>query len=74
MTRIDRKIKAIMSLKDRVGDFSLDLYYNDLNNELPYTARLRGTGFPPLGLHFRKKNFMSALICVEQYLKASMYE
>lgn len=73
-TRIDRRIKRIMALKERVGEFSLDLYYNNLDDINPYVAKLSGPKFNELGLHYRAKSFLEALDDAERFLKIMNYD
>ena len=71
MTRIDTRIKRIMALKEKVGEFSLDLYYNDLDDINPYVAKLSGPKFNKAGLHYRAKSFLDD---AERFLKTMKYD
>lgn len=73
-TRIDRRIKRIMALKEKVGEFSLDLYYNDLDDINPYVAKLSGPKFSTCGLHYRAKSFLEALDDAELFLRIMNYD
>lgn len=58
---IDQKVKAIMGMKDQIGEFSVDLYYNDYDRENPYTAKIHSVLNENLDYHARAKSFDKAL-------------
>lgn len=62
-TNFDEKIKAFMGLKLDFGEFSLDVYYNDISAETEYTAKLIIGLFADASLvyHSRKSNMNDAL-------------
>lgn len=66
---IDQKLKAIMDLKPLVGEFSVDLYYNNWDNENPYTAKLHSVLYRDFCFHARAKGFDEALEMILDYLK-----
>ncbi len=57
---IDQKVKAIMGLKSQIGEFSVDLYYNDCDRENPYTAKMHSALDEDLSYHARAKSFNEA--------------
>ena len=65
---IDQKVKAIMGLKPQIGEFSVDLYYNDCNREKPYTAKMHSVLNENLEYHARAKNFNEALDMLLDYI------
>ncbi len=66
---IDQRIKEIMSQKQVIGEFSLDLYYNDCDDLNPYTAKVHSVINPNIDFHARAICFDAALDQVEDYLK-----
>lgn len=58
---IDQKLKTIMGLKSQIGEFSVDLYYNDCDKEKPYTAKIHSIIDESLCFHAREKCFDKAL-------------
>lgn len=65
---IDQKIKAIMGLKPQIGEFSVDLYYNDCDREKPYTAKMHSVLDKGLSYHARAKSFSEALNMLIDYI------
>lgn len=65
---IDQKVKAIMGLKPQIGEFSVDLYYNDCDREKPYTARMHSALDEDLSYHARAKSFNEALDMLVDYI------
>lgn len=66
---IDQKVKAIMGLKPQIGEFSVDLYYNDCDREKPYTARMHSALDKNLNYHARAKSFNDALDMLVDYIR-----
>ena len=67
---IDDRVAEIMYEKDLIGEFSLDLYYNDCDDENPYTARIHSAIDAVPEFHARAKSFSDALDSVEEYIKS----
>ena len=65
---IDDKVKRIMSMKDTIGEFSLDLYYNDLAEAQPYTAKAHSVINQDFVIHARSNCFNGALEEIEHKL------
>lgn len=65
---IDQKVKAIMGLKPQIGEFSVDLYYNDWDREKPYTAKMHSVLDKDLSYHARAKSFNEALDMLVDYI------
>lgn len=65
---IDQKVKAIMGLKSQIGEFSVDLYYNDWDRENPYTAKMHSVLNEDLSYHARAKSFNEALDMLVDYI------
>lgn len=65
---IDQKVKAIMGLKPQIGEFSVDLYYNDCDREKPYTAKMHSALDKDLSYHARAKSFSEALDMLVDYI------
>ena len=65
---LDERVKDIMSLKERIGEFSLDLYYNDFDKEMPYVAKVHSAAFKEVSFHARSKSFDACLDIVEEKL------
>lgn len=65
---IDQKVKAIMGLKPQIGEFSVDLYYNDCDREKPYTAKMHSVLDKDLSYHARAKSFNEALDMLLDYI------
>lgn len=65
---IDELTKQIMRYKERIGAFSMDLYFDDIASENEcYVAKLTF----PLDMetkHFRAKLFLDALVDVLHYV------
>lgn len=57
-----------MSHKEELGEFSLDLYYNDRDEENPYTARVKFLFEDWKTKHARAKSFSEALEKMEYML------
>ena len=69
-TLVDRELKDIMKLKEKVGEFSVDLYYNDVVEECSaYTAKVHSALYDDMNFHAREGRFMDALGKVREYLE-----
>lgn len=71
MGQIDRKMRHIAKMKDKAGEFSLDLYYNDLARPQEAYVALLVMGYDQYSvrkIHFRASNFRKALNLAERYL------
>lgn len=67
---IDERVKDIMALKKDIGEFSMDLYYDDTAQEgKQYVAKLSSVVEKNLNFHARCKSFEEALDLVESYLR-----
>ena len=66
IVNINKTVKGIMKLKKHVGEFSLDLYYDDLSAETPYVAKIHRGDF---AYHGRGKSFEEALWQIGLYLE-----
>lgn len=66
---IEQMIAFIMSMKKTVGEFSVDMYYDDVTNDdnKKYVVKLHGVDVPTA--HFRCKNFKEGLNSLFRYLK-----
>ncbi len=66
---VEVRLKQIMELKQKLGEFSVDLYYNDCDHENPYTAKISSAINALPEYHGRGRNFSEALDFVEDFLK-----
>ena len=73
MSNIDERVKTIMGLKKVVGEFSLDLYYNDLSHDTPYVAKLHSAMDKSLDYHARAESFDNALTEIEFFMQGWIY-
>ena len=65
---IDERVKEIMLLKDDVGEFSLDLYYDDgRQNTTPYVAKIHNLDGNRM-FHARAADFQTALDQIDNFL------
>ena len=66
---IDQRVKDIMGRKSELGEFSLDLYFDDLAQEhKQFVAKLSSVTDRNLNFHARCKSFDEALDIAESYL------
>ncbi len=66
---IDEALKNIMSLKKQIGEFSVDLYYNNFDKENPYTAKLHSVIDKNLNYHARAKSFSDAINDIRSFIQ-----
>lgn len=70
-TLVDRELKDIMRLKDAIGEFSVDLYYNDcVDEDKAYTAKVHSALDENINFHAREGRFLDALKKVREYLES----
>lgn len=70
-TLIDRELKDIMKLKDTIGEFSVDLYYNDcVEDGKAYTAKVHSAINEKMNCYAREGSFLDALYKVREYLES----
>ena len=70
MKSIDEQVKDIMQLKDKYGEFSLDLYYNDCTDEEhAFTAKIHSALYETIEFHARCASFNEALDEVRNYIE-----
>ena len=68
---LDERLKEIMALKEKYGEFSLDLYYNDCVDEREaYTARVHSAIDDKMLFHAREASFDAALDKAEEFVKS----
>lgn len=64
-TELDYQARKVMSLKSRIGEFSVDLYYNDTLEDIKqaYTAKLHTSEYAlgQLIIHSRANSFADAV-------------
>lgn len=65
---IEEKLKSIMEWKDQIGEFSVNLFYNDKDKENPFTARLHSSHDKNLCYDASAKSFNVALTMVNDYI------
>ena len=65
---IEEKLKSIMEWKDQIGEFSVNLFYNDKDKENPFTARLHSSHEKNLCYDASAKSFNIALTMVNDYI------
>ena len=66
---IDQRVKDIMARKKDIGEFSMDLYFDDLKPEgQQYVAKLSSITDPNFSLHARGKSFDEAIDIAESYI------
>lgn len=72
MGYIDRRMRRIAKIKVKAGEFSLDLYFNDIARPQEAYVALLVYGYGTHRLkkeHFRASSFRKALNAAEDYLK-----
>ncbi len=72
MGYIDRRMRRIAKMKAEAGEFSLDLYFDDLAQPQKAYVALLIYGYGSHGLkkkHFRASSFRRALNAAERFIK-----
>lgn len=71
---INETMKQIMGYKEKLGEFSLDLYYDDVSQKVPYVAKLHSADYSAFQHHERADCFDTALARTDIYLQDLMLQ
>lgn len=71
---INETMKQIMGYKEKLGEFSLDLYYDDVSQKVPYVAKLHSADYSAFQHHERADCFDTALARTDIFLQDLMLQ
>lgn len=71
---INETMKQIMGYKEKLGEFSLDLYYDDVSQKVPYVAKLHSADYSAFKHYERADCFDTALARTDIFLQDLMLQ